>query len=251
MAFVSQAAGEHSVDLTIGRIDESGQRLLASASALSDEQLREPSLLPGWSRAHVLSHLTGNADGLRNLLIWAQTGVETPQYPSQEARDKQIEERASQPAEQIVAELSRSTKEFTAQARELSGEAWTAEVRAIRGPAHPGWYTLHRRLSEVEIHHVDLAAGYASADWPTWFVEAMLYDATGRLRGNAEAPSAVLTDSDTGRQFMLQPDPGSGEMPDLAITGPGHLLLAWLLGRNDGEELSSDPDGPLPSVPPY
>ena len=69
MAFVGQSAGEHSVDLTIGRIDEAVARLLASAAALSDEQLRGPSLLPGWSRGHVLSHIARNADGLSNLLI--------------------------------------------------------------------------------------------------------------------------------------------------------------------------------------
>jgi hypothetical protein len=28
----------------------------------------------------------------------------------------------------------------------------------MRGAAHPAWYTLWRRLSELEIHHVDLNA---------------------------------------------------------------------------------------------
>ena len=46
-----------------------------------------PSLLPGWSRGHVLTHLARNADGAVNLLTWARTGVETPQYVSQEQRE--------------------------------------------------------------------------------------------------------------------------------------------------------------------
>ena len=62
----------HSLD----RLAASTERLLASAAALSDAQLREPSPLPGWSRGHVLSHIARNADGLRNLLIWARTGIE-------------------------------------------------------------------------------------------------------------------------------------------------------------------------------
>lgn len=63
------------------RIRTTTARLAATAAALTDDQVREPSLLPGWSRGHVLTHVARNADGLRNLLIWARTGVETPQYP--------------------------------------------------------------------------------------------------------------------------------------------------------------------------
>src|ERR1700733_9187275 len=33
------------------------QRLHDTATALSDEQVRAPSVLPGWSRGHVLTHI--------------------------------------------------------------------------------------------------------------------------------------------------------------------------------------------------
>ena len=247
MASVNQPPGPRSVDLTIARISESTGRLIGSASALTDGQLREPSLLPGWSRAHVLTHLARNADGLSNLLIWARTGVETPQYPSQEDRDAQIEEGSGRPAAEIVGDLSRSSESFITQARKLPAEAWLAEVRGMRGPAHPGWYTLNRRLSEIEIHHVDLAAGYVPADWQGWFVTDMLYEVIHQLAVKPDSPSAVLTDATTGRQFLLPPDTTA----ELTITGPGHLLLAWLLGRDGGESLSADPEGPLPAIPPY
>lgn len=239
--------GPHSVDLTIARIDDAADRLLATASALSDAQLREPALLPGWTRGHVLTHVAGNADGLRNLLAWAHTGVRTPMYPSREERDARIEAGAGRPAEEIIAELVRSGSDFTAQARELSDDAWLAEVSRLTGPPFPCWYTLHLRLAEVEIHHVDLGAGYGPADWPDWFVEKMLYEVAGRLSGDPQAPDAVVTDADTGRQFFLRPDSSA----ELTITGHGHELLAWLIGRTDGQGLTADPDGPLPSVPSY
>ncbi len=98
MACVNQPPGPRSVDLTIARISEATDRLIESASALADGQLRDPSLLPGWSRGHVLTHLARNADGLSNLLIWARTGVETPQYTSRDDRDAQIEEGSGRPA---------------------------------------------------------------------------------------------------------------------------------------------------------
>jgi maleylpyruvate isomerase len=247
MACVNQPSGPHAVTLTISRIAEADGRLQASASALSDDQLREPSLLPGWTRGHVLTHIARNADGLANLLTWARTGVETPQYESSEARDAQIEEGAGRPASEIIPDLTRSSEDFISQARQMPEEGWLTEVRAVRGPAHPGWYTLNRRLGEVEIHHVDLAAGYTSADWPDWFVTDMLYEVAGRLAGNPESPSVVLTDAATGRQFLLPPN----GTPELAVSGPGHMLLAWLLGRDSGEGLSPDPEGPLPDIPAY
>jgi maleylpyruvate isomerase len=121
------------------------------------------------------------------------------------------------------------------------------EVRGFRGPAHPGWFTLHRRLAEVEIHHVDLAAGYGPADWPDWFVTDMLYRVTGQLWGNPDTPKAMVTDSDTGRQFFLRQDATA----ELEVTGPGAVLLAWLLGRDDGASLEAEPQRPLPDIPPY
>src|SRR5260370_27441423 len=80
------------------QVDDATQRMLKTASTLSDEEVRQPSLLPGWTRGHVLAHLAGNADALRNLLIWARTGVKTPAYASQQARDEAIEAGARRPA---------------------------------------------------------------------------------------------------------------------------------------------------------
>jgi maleylpyruvate isomerase len=244
---VHQPVATHSVDLTIGRIDAAIDRLLTTASALSDDQVREPSLLPGWSRGHVLTHIARNADGLRNLLIWAQSGVETPQYPSIEDREAQIETGSGRPADELAADISQSASAFADHARQLPEDAWLAEVRGSRGPAHPAWFTLHRRLFEVEIHHADLAARYQPADWPDWFVTAELYRITGDLAMNADTPAAVLSDVDTGRQYFLRPDSTS----DLEIFGSGHGLLAWLLGRDSGADLSAVPDGSLPAIPPY
>jgi maleylpyruvate isomerase len=247
MARVTEPTAPHAVETTIGQIAEAADRLAATAIVLTDEQAREPSLLPGWSRGHVLTHIARNADGLRNLLIWAETGEETPQYASIEDRDGQIEAGAGRTASELAADVSESSDAFLAKASELTDDAWKAEVRGFRGPAHPGWFTLQRRLSEVEIHHVDLAAGYGPADWPGWFVTDMLYRVTGQLCGNPDAPKAMVTDADTGRQFFLRQDATA----DVEVTGGGADLLAWLLGRDEGSSLTADPQGPLPSIPPY
>ena len=247
MAPVSQPTGAHAVEQNLGRIAQAQDRLMTTAAALSDEQAGEPSLLPGWTRGHVLTHIARNADGLRNMLTWAQTGVETPQYANPDERNAQIDAGAGRSAAELAEDVRSSAEAFLAHARELDGDAWAAEVRALRGAAHPAWFTLNRRLTEVEVHHVDLAAGDRPEDWPDWFVTDMLYQVTGGIAEDAGAPAVTVTDTSTGRQYLLRQDARS----DREITGPGPELLAWLLGRSGGAGLVADPDGPLPVVPPF
>src|SRR5690606_1903973 len=54
---------------------------------LSDDDFDGPSLLPGWDRRHVIAHVGYNARALTHLTEWAATGVETPMYPTPEARN--------------------------------------------------------------------------------------------------------------------------------------------------------------------
>lgn len=244
---MNQSRGPHGVDFMIEQNEAATGRLVASAAALSDDQMREPSLLPGWSRGHVLTHVARSGDGLVNLLTWAETGVETPQYPSQESRAADIEAGAGRTADELTADVASSAKAFFARARALPDEAWLTEVRAIRGPAHPAWFVLNRRLFEVEVHHADLGADYGPSSWPDWFVSDEMYRVTGEYTQNPASPAAVLNDSISGRQYFLRTDDDSAA----TISGPGYALLAWLIGRESDAELSVDPTGPLPEIPSY
>jgi maleylpyruvate isomerase len=67
-------------------LDTATQRLIDEARIMTRSDLQAPSLLPGWSRAHVLSHLARGADAMRNLLIggasWPRPpGVRQPAGP--------------------------------------------------------------------------------------------------------------------------------------------------------------------------
>jgi len=55
------------------QIDDATQRLLGTARVIAEPDLRQPSLLPGWTRAHVLAHLARSADAMRTLLKVAAT----------------------------------------------------------------------------------------------------------------------------------------------------------------------------------
>lgn len=229
------------------RVDVASARVLATIARISDEQAREPSSLPGWSRGHVLTHLARNADGLRNLLIWARTGVVTPQYPSFQVRDEEIEAGAGRPARELVVDFADSATAFGAEAARLDDAAWMAEVRRIRGEPFPAWRTLWFRLSELEIHHADLDAGYRPADWPADFARECLQEATARS-SDPDFPAALLRATDDGTEHRIGPPEAE---PAITLAGPSHALLAWFAGRSDGSNLSATPAGPLPPVPPW
>ena len=219
--------------------------LHASAEQVSDQQAREPSLLPGWSRGHLLTHLARNADSLRNLLAWARTGVPTPQYSSPQERSDGIERGAGRAAADLRADLAESAAALDAAAASLPAEAWTAHVGGTGHNGHAAWYTLWRRLTEVEIHHVDLGLGYSPADWPRAFAIYGLEQYAG-LFASARSPAAELRSSDAPVVARIGPH---GDQPATTVTGPVRSLLAWLTGRSAGDGLSAEPPGPLPAVP--
>ena len=153
----------------LDQVDDATRRLLKTAGALTDEDIGAPSLLPGWTRGHVLNHVARNAEALRNLLSWARTGVVTPAYSSQQARDDAIEAGAARPAAELAADITRTAAQFGAEAATLDRRAWEVRVHLLDGREFPAALVLTRRLVEVELHHTDLGCGYRRADSPAAF----------------------------------------------------------------------------------
>lgn len=72
--------------------------LLDNIGSLADAAVGGPSLLPGWTRGHVLAHLARNAEGGIRLLGWARTGIPSYEYESLDARAAAIQAGATRPA---------------------------------------------------------------------------------------------------------------------------------------------------------
>ena len=90
------------------QIDQATQRLLDDARTIPEADLRAPSLLAGWTRAHVLAHVARGADAMRNLLIGARSGQGRPAYASAQAREADIERGAVMRAGDLMADLADS-----------------------------------------------------------------------------------------------------------------------------------------------
>lgn len=231
--------------LTLTEIETATGRLLATLGGLADEDMRAPSLLPGWSRGLLTTHIARNADSLWRLLEWARTGQEIPQYESLDARNAELDAGAGRPAAVLRADALDSAERFAAQARTLPESAWTATVRAMTGFEHPAWYVLNRRWREVEAHHVDLRAGYDHTDWPEPYVRWELSDTLAGLRAHGGLTVARVRATD------LEVDVRLGEDGPF-VEGPARDVLGWLSGRTDGKGLGDDlpvpPSWPRPAA---
>lgn len=221
--------------------------LLDAIGGLSDPDVWAPSPLPGWTRGHVLTHLARNADGGSRLLAWARTGVPGYEYQSLAARAAAIEHGAGRPAAVLAADVRSSAGQFFAAADRMPVQGWQRTVRWTTGDEAAADLIVPMRLGEVLVHHVDLDIGYQPKDWPAAFVSDFLDRAVTALKGHAEWPGAVrLEATDTGRVH----EAGDTASAPARIVGPEYALLAWLLGRSDGGQLSSEGNGRLPALPP-
>ena len=82
------------------------RRLDADLAELTDADVRAPSLLPGWTRGHVLAHLARNADSHERMLLAAARGEVAAQYPGgRDQRAGAIEAGAGRPAAALVADV--------------------------------------------------------------------------------------------------------------------------------------------------
>lgn len=247
---VTEEADRPSFDpaAALSEVGRATDRFLASAGRIDDNGVGEPSLLPGWTRGHVITHVARNADGLVNLLSWARTGIETMPYASREARDADIENGAGRPVSEQLADVRDSAARFAAAAAEVPADRWDVIVRWNPETERPARAVLSARLREVEIHHVDLDLDYTPAHWHEDFSGRVLDGATRAMTAAGDAPAVRLHAVDTDRSWHL----GGAGADSPVVDGPQAALLGWLIGRSTGDGLTVEPHGsPLPTPPPW
>lgn len=213
--------------------------LLATVAALTDEQLAAPSLLPGWTRAHVVAHLALNGEALVGALAGVADGRAVPMYASQESRDRDIEGLAADP-DDVRRRLADATEAFAAAAAALPDDLRDTRVERV-----PGGMTVRAasiplmRWREVEIHHADLDAGATHADWSEEFAVALLDSMAHR-----PWPAPLRLEASDLDGTWEYGDPVGGAA---VVTGSARDLGWWATGRGDGAGLTTDHDT-LPEV---
>lgn len=213
-----------------------GERLVAGlVERLGDDDLASPSALPEWTRAHVVAHLARNADALGNLLTWARTGVETPMYPSPEARDADIAATAALAPAELRADYAAACRRLADAVENVPAEAWTATIRTRQGRAIEATEVPWMRAKEIWVHGSDLRAGFTFSDLPADFAAALVDDVLGHFAGRGDPVQTTMAATDVDRVW------GSGTP---SVRGPVSAVAAWLT-RGDASGLAGDVPEPL------
>lgn len=224
------------------------QRLVRTVDSLPDDTWRKPSLLPGWSVAHVVAHLALNGEGLAGALIGVVEGEPVTMYHSQAARNADIEELAAAPVAEVRDRLLASVTRLAAAVASVNGDLAAATIERTPGSGRTfaAGAVPWMRLREVEIHHADLGPdlgadvdAYSPADWPEEFIVRLL----DRNAGLRTGTGFTATATDLGRSWTFG-------TPGPTVTGDGHTLAWWSTGRPPypGSAGPISDDGVLPGI---
>jgi maleylpyruvate isomerase len=236
-------AGARSLAHTLAWAGDGAAHLRGLMTRMGDDAFAAASALPGWSRAHVLTHIARNADAMINLLTWARTGVPTPAYASREARDAAIEAGATRSPAEIRDDVVASSDRLAVVVRKMPKAAWAAHITDVQGHDILATDVPWMRAREMWVHAVDLDIGASFADLPPPMLTELLSDVAAAMGAKPDSPALLLV-APGGAEWSVGDRAGA-----VTISGPAPELGAWLLGRSKGRELRADGARKLPALP--
>ena len=206
-------------------VEAAADLFVRTAAGLSEEQLRSPSLLPGWSRAHVVAHVVLNAEGFVAVAETPADRQPALMYPGGIAeRDRDIAALAAASADELLQRCRNANRLFTLawSPGPLSRDCATAAGH----PVFASGSVLQRRLRELQVHLIDLGVDGVGIDaWLPEFVDADL-DLQWPTVAHRTSQRVAVDDED-GVRWETEPAPP--QQPALVV--PRRLLLAWVLDR--------------------
>ena len=218
---MSLPGGPIPVDAARHWIGDATSRLLGDTIGMSEAAWREPSLLPGWSRAHVATHVARGADDLSSLAVDPTRGLD--HSADQEARFVALEHGADRPGISLQLDLDQSASAMHRSWNDVAD--WDAPV-TILGMSCTLATLAIIRLHEVCIHHLDLRTGSdvdaIDRDAAVWLLRWVL----SRVAGPAGRAMTITAASGTSATI------GSGRV-HRNVSGTDARLWAWLSGRAD------------------
>jgi maleylpyruvate isomerase len=203
------------------RARESEVRLFARVRAFDDDAMHRPSLLPGWTVGHLLTHLARNADSHTRRALASAAGEIVDQYPGgADERAADIDGGAGRRAAAVLADVAGSSARMLETWASVPDHAWAGVTRDLSGRERPLAELPGRRWLEVEVHLVDLGTGPTHRDWSDDFVAARLgpmrATVADRLPAGADPPPAGALDERDELAWLY----GRLARADLPVLGP-------------------------------
>ncbi|WP_240796516.1 maleylpyruvate isomerase family mycothiol-dependent enzyme [Streptomyces sp. RFCAC02] len=219
---------------------EAHDRLRALLPALTDGAEREPSALPGWSRAHLLSHVEGVALAQARQARYALRGELVEVYDGgRPARAAAIEAGAVRGAAELRTAVTAALDSAADAWSAVGPDDWGRRVAYRDGvllDALLAWWR------EVEIHTADARLGSGTREWRREFCAHALDFLAPRAPEGVRL-TLVATDGPERRTL------GGAGRP-LTVAGRLTDLTAWLAGRAP-EGQTTPPVENLPPLLPW
>ncbi|WP_043429624.1 maleylpyruvate isomerase family mycothiol-dependent enzyme [Arthrobacter sp. FB24] len=207
-------------DALLAELHKAADVVASQAGKLTEEDVTAPSLLPGWTRGHVLAHLAGISNAMARQLEFAGRGETVELYDGGfEGRTKAIEMSAGHTLEQHRADVDSALERALRAFNSLDAGGWQVPISYRGGVVLDGGMALWR---ELVIHASDLNTGRGPESWSRPFCEHLF-----------DFLSARVPD---GQRFVLQPlglppvTIGTGNRSTV-ISGMLTDIAAWLAGR--------------------
>lgn len=169
-----------------------------TADRVPNDTFAEPTVLPGWTKAHVIAHVHFNALALCRLVGWARTGVEASMYASAAQRAEEIEHGARTEPMHLRMLVKASAERFTTEFGGLAEPQRSRIVVTAQGRHMTAAELAWLRCRELGVHAVDLAAGTEFDDLPSGFVDALVNEILAKRLAAGEGP--VLASWLAGRE---------------------------------------------------
>jgi maleylpyruvate isomerase len=240
----------------------------AATRDLDDAGLAGPSALPGWSRGHVLAHVTAIGEAMARQAELAARGELVEVYDGGAAgREAGIQAGARRSVAEHVSALESLAERLDAAWPATGSPGWSARVTYRDGTVVDALVAWWR---EVRIHAVDLDAGLGLDTWPralglhlldflgVRLTDDVLVKLVGEPTRLRVGPSGRRLADETGASPHSENPPGSDPGFDardgVVVRGRLTDVAAWLAGRTPDAEPGASRAGvpaPLPGIGPW
>jgi maleylpyruvate isomerase len=215
-------------DVLLAGLHKAADDVASDVAKLTDEDVQAPSALPGWTRGHVLAHLTGISNAMARQLEYAARAETVELYDGGvDGRNRTIDMAAGHEAATHLADLTaalrRAIKTFDAlpgiKDSSANRTGWYAPITYRGGVVLDGGLALWR---ELVIHNSDLLTGRGPETWSREFCGHLFDFLAARVQ--------------PGDKLVLQPlglpplSIGSGNRSTV-VGGMITDIAAWLAGR--------------------
>ncbi|TQJ61660.1 maleylpyruvate isomerase [Arthrobacter sp. SLBN-83] len=228
----------------LAELHKAATALTATMDRIPDGGERAPSTLPGWSRGHLLAHITGICNALARQVEYGRHGETVELYDGGvDGRNRAIELAAGHSLQEhrddVAAAMQRALAAFDA----LTEDEWRTHIAFRDGVIFDAGLALWR---ELVIHTADLDSGTGPETWNREFC-SHLFDF---LAARVPAETKLVL-----QPVALPPLALGAGASTVVVSGMVTDIAAWLAGRTpslDSLRATAAGDGTdLPNLLPW